>query len=285
MSVPYSNLPPHKGEVDQRNYHRGIIKGSHGDEEETDRASLPPRLPSRTPSSNRIVPPMQHHQPSNKRLNQIQEVDNWSSSGYSSGSFESIPPYHHHHAYPPHQAESAYGAYQPDPYGCYQPSEVEYGEYGAWDPQQRQPMVSRDGWYYLTPPSVDGSDVYQLTPYDEWAAYGAYHGKAASSSSQYGAAAASNGAATSSRTVSSDSSSGKRKTVRFSKTVRERRHDKRETTAAMKGAEDATGAGASADQDHVYHFPRGHIETSCMCEECVLARHSIQQREYQAYYA
>jgi len=363
ISVPYCNQAPHSKPHPQSDhinsdYHRGIIQGSTAPTPHEEKNNLPPRLPSRTPSSTNkflTAPPSapvitapppsdhdnrmrsRHHIPPNKRLHQIQE-DQWSSSGYSSGSFESIPSYppymHHHDPYGTYQRhmtphDSSYASSMTPSYDPYY-QEDSYGEYGIYQPA----AASSDGWYYLTPSSMDGSvsgyrggpgheSVYQFGPadtYEEWGSYGSYNyppqpPTSAKTAREYhqqrmapptdarrfdqqryqqqhdtSADSSSSSREFPSRSVSSDSS-GKRKTVRFSKTVQER-HEEKETTSAMKGSpeenkkrrkqQQEAAANNTADQPiQVYEFPEGHIESSCMCDDCILARRSLEQQQQQ----
>ena len=88
----------------------------------------------------------------------------------------------------------------------------------------------------------------------------------------------------------------KRKTVRFSKTVEEKTNGektgKEVASPTSEEKEEAESDDFPSDHSHdsdsgqreaynpthppIYEFPTGHIETSCMCSDCILARGSCQ---------
>ena len=291
ISEPYCNLPPKRVVEDQLldNYHRGIIKN---EPQEDDQSNFPSRLPSRTPvnrkkkKSTKIA----------KRVHQLQD-DNCSSSGYSSGSFESVQSYHNN----PYDLYGVYGGVQHHHYHQQQQHMNQqqaipvYDSYCHENPYEYD--AYEDGWYY--PASVEDEYYYQqqqqqqqqqqhqhIQHYDAWFnPYELDQQKLGEYSGMY-SATSEDPSWNHSRTVSMDSS-GKRKTVRWSKTVHEK-SDQKETTAAMKGSPEEERKVKNPPKKH--QFPEGHIKNSCMCQDCILARESLQeeyesQQPYSIYYA
>jgi len=292
-----------ENKINEEDYHRGIMKGEAPEEEIPDK--LPGRLPSRTPSTRKMlvarpvaapvkfVGPDRRYQVQpkvryNKKGNQLQE-DNWSSSGYSSGSFDSISPYQ--------QQYEMYGSYYPpaDPYHQQYMYDHFYQEegYGIWQDPAQAASVSGE-WYY-------GGVGDHMNPYGYYSENGSYYDPyAADWSSVYRpnehvegnffeAKPQDNDETESRASLPVSVDSGKRKTVRFSKMVQERQSDDgKDTTSMMKGSPPddkkrrsgrRSNSKTQRRETESYEFPKGHIESSCMCGECILARKSLCEKK------
>jgi len=293
--------------ANEEDYHSGRMKGEAPKEEIPDK--LPERLPSRTPSTRKhamlvarptappaklVGPDRRYHGQQklryNKKGNHAQE-DNWSSSGYSSGSFDSISPYQ--------QQYEMYGSYYPqaDPYHQQYMYDHFYQEegYGIWqEPTQATPLSGQ--WYYggvgeQMDPYGYYSENGSYQPYDPYAAdWSAVYRPYDNTEGNYFAVKPQDNDETESRaSLSVSVDSGKRKTVRFSKMVQERQSDDgKDTTSVMKGSppddrKRRSGRRSVSKSQRVetetYEFPKGHIESSCMCGDCILARKSICEKK------
>jgi len=320
-SVPYCNLPPKSNKDDTKeqekdatiqNYHRGIIDTNPAPSEDY---KMIARLPSKTPAKKQNVEDDERaYMSKNRRFYRLPE-DQWSSSGYSSGSFESISPYQPYMQDP----YATYGSVHNYPrnvdhYGSFYPADESSYNYGVYQP--RKYMPTNEGWYYFSPPQVNSSDYYHQEniyhqydgsqSYEDWVyspyeLESPYHGVKNNFSAEYRDSTSVDDSQqekqlegskppewkgfepfkyqkeqpslNNPRTVSTDST-GKRKTVRFSKTVQERQLDKDETkSSAMKGSTEDINT--KQREMTIYEFPEGHIESSCMCEDCILARQSV----------
>jgi len=302
----YNPQQSQENKASEEDYHSGRMTGEAPKEEVPDK--LPGRLPSRTPSTRKhamlvarptappaklVGPDKRYHVQQKlrygKKGHQAQE-DNWSSSGYSSGSFDSISPYQ--------QQYEVYGSYYPqaDPYHQQYVYDHFYQEegYGMWqDPAQAVPLSGGE-WYYggvgeqMNPYGYysENGSYQHYDPYDWSAVYRPYD---SAEGSYYAVKPQDNDDAESRASLSVSVDSGKRKTVRFSKMVQERQSDDgKDTTSVMKGSPPDDRKRRSGRRNvsksqrteaETYEFPKGHIESSCMCGECILARKSICEKK------